>query len=77
MGLVEEGLTSLVAPQAPSSNVPLNSQDLASTNVLKNLPSTVAPPFLLAAPQDLPLIVHKVQPPLPLTISLAQILLPM
>ncbi len=75
MGLVKEGLTSLVAPQAPSSNVPLNFQDLASTNVPKNLPSTVAPPFLLVAPQDLPLIIHKVQPPLPLTISLAQIIL--
>ncbi len=34
VGFAKEGLTSLVAPQAPSSNVPLDSQDFPSTNVL-------------------------------------------
>ncbi len=63
MGLAKEGLTSLVAPQAPSSNVLPNFQDLPSTNHdPKNLPSIVAP-------QALSLIVHKVQPPLPLIVS--------
>ncbi len=71
MGLAKEGLTSLVAPQAPSSNVLPNFQDLPSTNRdPKNLPSIVAPPFLLVAPQALSLIVHKFQPPLPLIVSL-------
>jgi hypothetical protein len=53
VGLAEEVLTSLVAPQASSSNVPLDFQDLPPTNVLKILPSIVAPPFLPTVPQKL------------------------
>lgn len=69
MGLTKEGLTTLVAPQVPSSNVLPNFQDFPSTNDPKNLPSTIAPPFLPIVPQVLSLIAHKAQPPLPLAIS--------